>query len=209
MALLKKALPCSGMSEKSRSLSFRASILAQFVRDRFLVVDFFTNVCLSFGFVPFEPLNTIVNTSSRKERVGRASDKLSCSRNARPPKALVGRAQSRVRQTPFLFLSLSGLGGKSKTGKGERGEQPDHPSCSPRPHDQNVLPRCAQLRTIWLLHSYMGTSKLGRAIRWILVVRCAQWGPSQASSHSLTNCSHVDTVLHGCESQDRSLCPVD
>jgi len=25
-----------------------------------------------------------------------------------------------------------------------RGEQPDHPSCSLRRHDQNVLPRCAQ-----------------------------------------------------------------
>jgi len=24
------------------------------------------------------------------------------------------------------------------------GEQPDHPSCSLRPHDQNVLPQCAQ-----------------------------------------------------------------
>ncbi len=31
------------------------------------------------------------------------------------------------------------------------GEQPDHPSCSLRPHDQNVLPQCAQGRTVWLL----------------------------------------------------------
>jgi len=31
------------------------------------------------------------------------------------------------------------------------GEQPDRPSCSPRPHDQNVLPRCAQWRTVWRL----------------------------------------------------------
>jgi hypothetical protein len=30
----------------------------------------------------------------------------------------------------------------------EGGEQPDHPSCSPRPHDQNALPRCAQWRTV-------------------------------------------------------------
>jgi hypothetical protein len=40
-AHLKKALPNSGISEKSISLSVSASILAQFVRDRFLVVCFF------------------------------------------------------------------------------------------------------------------------------------------------------------------------
>ncbi len=31
------------------------------------------------------------------------------------------------------------------------GEQPDYPSCSLRPHDQNVLPQCAQGRMVWLL----------------------------------------------------------
>jgi hypothetical protein len=40
-AYLKEALPSSGISEKSISLSLSASILAQFVRDRFLVVRFF------------------------------------------------------------------------------------------------------------------------------------------------------------------------
>jgi hypothetical protein len=42
VARLKKALPSSGISERSISRSLIASILAQFVRDRFLVVGFFT-----------------------------------------------------------------------------------------------------------------------------------------------------------------------
>ena len=29
-------------------------------------------------------------------------------------------------------------------------EQPDFPSCSLRPHDQNVLPQCEQGRKVWL-----------------------------------------------------------
>jgi len=31
------------------------------------------------------------------------------------------------------------------------GKQPDYPSCSLRPHDQNVLPQCAQGRAVCLL----------------------------------------------------------
>jgi hypothetical protein len=50
-----------------------------------------------------------------RSRGGMGADVLQCSRNARPRKVLVGRAQSRVQQTSFLFLSLSGLEG------GERG----------------------------------------------------------------------------------------
>jgi hypothetical protein len=47
MARLKKVFPCSGISEKSISLSRKASILTQLVRERFLVEDFFTAVGLS------------------------------------------------------------------------------------------------------------------------------------------------------------------
>ena len=43
---LKKTLPSSGMSGKSIPRSLSVSILAHFVRDRFLVVCFFTCVCL-------------------------------------------------------------------------------------------------------------------------------------------------------------------
>ncbi len=58
-ARLKKALPSSGMSEKSIALSLRASILAQFVRDRFLVVGFFMVICLICDFKASATLKTM------------------------------------------------------------------------------------------------------------------------------------------------------
>ena len=64
-------------------------------------------------------------------------DDLLCSRNARPRKALVGRAQWKINQPPSLKRVTSELGRV-------RGEQLVHPSCSLRPHDQNMLPQCAQ-----------------------------------------------------------------
>ena len=82
-----------------------------------------------------------------------------CSHNARPGKALVGRAQ--LRPTPPSPLKLPNpLGGKWKkrdavTGlfarvtRGRRRvsrERPDLPSCSQNAHDKAVLVRCAQLK---------------------------------------------------------------
>src|SRR5207244_4848197 len=63
-ARLKNAFPCSGISEISISMSLSASILAQFVRDRFLVVGFFTSVRLSCR----ENLNQIWRAFSKGDR---------------------------------------------------------------------------------------------------------------------------------------------
>ena len=60
------------------------------------------------------------------------ADDLLCSRNARPEKALVGRAQWKINYPP------SPKERKSKTGVARR------PSCSQNAHDKNVLVRCAQ-----------------------------------------------------------------
>jgi hypothetical protein len=60
------------------------------------------------------------------------ADDLLCSRNARPQKALVGRAQWKINQPPFPEER------KSKTGASRC-----H-SCSQNAHIQKVLVRCAQ-----------------------------------------------------------------
>jgi hypothetical protein len=74
------------------------------------------------------------------------------------------------------------------------GEQPDHPSCSLRPHDQNVLPQCAQGRTVWLLPLRAMWGKMRRMGGWPVSLLCsrnarpqkalvgrAQWEAKQAT----------------------------
>ena len=64
-------------------------------------------------------------------------DDLLCSRNARPQKALVGRAQWKINQPPSLEIA-SELGKKRGAAR--------CPSCSRNAHDQNVLVRRAHSR---------------------------------------------------------------
>jgi hypothetical protein len=89
-------------------------------------------------------------------RMGRVAWPSSCSRNAHDQNVLVRRAQSRIDQ-----VTLENEMGKWEDARSRRpfsphprermsdlgrvgGEQPDRPSCSLRPHGQNVLPQCAQ-----------------------------------------------------------------
>ena len=63
-------------------------------------------------------------------------------------------------QVPFLLAeqrkgwSLMIFCARATRGLGKMGgEQPDHPSCSQNAHDETVLVRCAQGRTVWLFPS--------------------------------------------------------
>ena len=67
-------------------------------------------------------------------------DDLLCSRNARPEKALVGRAQWKINQPPFLKRERASLEGALDCNLIGL-------LCSQRAHDKNVLPRCAQWET--------------------------------------------------------------
>ena len=71
---------------------------------------------------------------------GRASGELSCSRNAHDQNVLVRRAQSRVRQTPFLIFVIQRLG------EGEEEEEMAAVMllCSAHPSPQKVIGACAQ-----------------------------------------------------------------
>ena len=57
-------------------------------------------------------------------------DDLLCSRNARPEKALVGRAQYKINQPPSLETERASL-------EGERGSLV-YPSCSPTAHRRPI-----------------------------------------------------------------------
>jgi len=72
-------------------------------------------------------------------RRGKNAD-LSCSRNARPQKALVGRAQVR-----FSVLTPHREGETSELGR-EVARQLAWSLCSQSPHDKAVVTRCAQWR---------------------------------------------------------------
>jgi hypothetical protein len=50
-------------------------------------------------------------SQTHEEEEGMEPDDLLCSRNARPPKALVGRAQWKINQPPSLKRMTSELGG--------------------------------------------------------------------------------------------------
>ena len=67
------------------------------------------------------------------------ADDLLCSRNARPEKGLVGRAQWKINQPPIPEEITSELG---------RGvaRQLAWSLCSQSPHDEAVVARCAQWR---------------------------------------------------------------
>jgi hypothetical protein len=54
---------------------------------------------------------------TRKKGEGMEADDLLCSRNARPPKALVGRAQWKINQPPSLKRSRASLEGAISMGK--------------------------------------------------------------------------------------------
>jgi len=51
------------------------------------------------------------------------------------------------------------------------GEQPNRPSCSLRPHDQNVLPQCAQGRTVCLLPLRQGRENRSEGARPMRAVK--------------------------------------
>ena len=66
-------------------------------------------------------------------------DDLLCSRNARPQKALVGRAQWKINQPPSMKREQASLEGafiSFDTRRGGDREQPDCPSCSQNAHDE-------------------------------------------------------------------------
>src|SRR6266571_5256986 len=86
-----------------------------------------------------------------------------CSRNARPPKALVGRAQFGANQAP-----PPGVGVERK------GKVPDGPLCSLRPHDKAVVPQCAQSRTIWPPPPMGDGKREGRGKQGRLAIPCAR-----------------------------------
>ena len=96
------------------------------------------------------------------------ADDLLCSRNARPPKALVGRAQWKINQPPSLKREKVSLDGWDRSGQvpfllteGGGGMTPVLIPCSRSAHDQNVLARRPQ----WDQHGCHSweseTSKLG------------------------------------------------
>ena len=58
--------------------------------------------------------------TAHDEREGMEPDDLLCSRNARPQKALVGRAQWKINQTPSLKRYRASLEGSSVTSFDER-----------------------------------------------------------------------------------------
>jgi len=60
-----------------------------------------------------------------------------------------------TKQAPSQERKMSKLGGTYFMGGlvdvhalGREGEPPDHPSCSQSPHDETVVARCAQWRTV-------------------------------------------------------------
>jgi hypothetical protein len=90
-------------------------------------------------------------------------DDLLCSRNARPRKSLVGRAQWKINQPPSLRDNERAWKGSVETAACSR--------CSQIPHDETVVARCAQSRaTLTVPFSRCLEQRRG----WSLRVSCAR-----------------------------------
>ena len=69
-------------------------------------------------------------TAALSKRGGMEADDLLCSRNARPPKALVGRAQWKINQPPSLKRQRASLEGSLSRSTRAIENRPGHPEGS-------------------------------------------------------------------------------